>query len=64
MKLDLIMHSHGDILIIFSWERNQPSGHAGIYIGNNQYIHAPGSGKTVKISGGASSTFRHVFRFN
>ena len=59
------MYNHGDILIIFKSERvGKTSGHAGIYIGNNQYIHAPQTGDKVKISSGASSTFRHVFRFN
>lgn len=53
----------GDILIVFEDERPQNSGHAGIYIGNDQYIHSPQTGDVVKISSGAQATFRHVFRF-
>ena len=56
----------GDILIIFSNERTDgiSSGHAGIYIGNDSYIHAPNEGDVVKISSGAQAFFTHVFRFN
>lgn len=53
----------GDILIVFDSERGTSSGHAGIYIGNDQYIHSPQSGDVVKISSGAQSKFKHVFRF-
>lgn len=38
------------------------SGHIGIYIGNNQYLHAPHTGDVVKISNNASSQFTKVFR--
>lgn len=38
------------------------SGHIGIYIGGNQYIHAPHTGDVVKISGNASGSFTKVFR--
>ena len=38
------------------------SGHIGIYIGNDQYIHAPQTGDVVKISNNASSRFTKVFR--
>lgn len=54
----------GDILIIFKSERTASCGHAGIYLGNDQYIHAPQSGDVVKISTGAKSKFKHVFRFS
>lgn len=54
----------GDILIIFDTERSVSSGHAGIYLGNDQYIHAPRTGDVVKISTGAKSKFKHVFRFS
>ena len=56
----------GDILIIFPEERTDgySTGHAGIYIGNDSYIHAPGTGDVVKQSSGAQGFFRHVFRFN
>lgn len=53
----------GDILIIFGDERSSGIGHAGIYIGNDEYIHAPQTGDVVKISSGAAKTFKHVFRF-
>lgn len=52
----------GDILIIMGYERGTKDGHAGIYLGNNQYVHAPQTGDVVKISSGASEKFRHVFR--
>lgn len=54
----------GDILLIFNTERGTKYGHAGIYLGNDDYIHAPSSKDVVKISSGAHSKFRHVFRFN
>ena len=38
------------------------SGHVAIYIGNNQYIHAPRTGQNVKIASGASS-FTCALRF-
>ena len=53
----------GDILIIFGDERGKKDGHAGIYVGNDEYIHAPRTGDVVKISSGASKMFKHVFRF-
>lgn len=39
------------------------AGHAAIYLGNDTYLHAPSSGKTVTTATGASKRFRHVFRF-
>lgn len=53
----------GDILLILNTERNTTYGHAGIYLGNDEYIHAPQTGDSVKISSGAKSKFKHVFRF-
>ena len=38
--------------------------HIGIYLGNDQYIHAPHTGDVVKISSGAMGAFTNVFRFN
>ena len=38
--------------------------HIGIYLGNDEYIHAPHTGDVVKISSGAMSAFTNVFRFN
>lgn len=38
--------------------------HMGIYVGNDQYIHAPRTGDVIKISSGASSAFTNVFRFS
>lgn len=45
----------GDILYTY--------GHVGIYIGNNQYIHAPTTGDVVKISNNASGAFTHALQF-
>lgn len=53
----------GDILIVFNTERGTEYGHAGIYLGNDQYIHAPSTGDVVKVSSNAKSKFKHVFRF-
>ena len=39
------------------------TGHAAIYLGDDQYIHASQPGDVVKISSGAKEYFRHVFRF-
>lgn len=36
--------------------------HAGIYIGNNEYIHAPDVGDVVKISSGAKEAFTYAIR--
>lgn len=63
-EIDWSQAQPGDILVIFNTERGTTYGHAGIYLGNNEYIHAPQSGDVVKISSGAQSKFRHVFRFN
>lgn len=63
-EVDWSQAQPGDILIIFNTERGTSSGHAGIYLGNDEYIHAPQTGDVVKISSGAQSKFRHVFRFN
>lgn len=52
-----------------SWSEAQPGdlvwriGHIGIYLGNNEYIHAPEPGDVVKISSSANSQFTNVFRF-
>lgn len=53
----------GDILIVLASERGTTYGHAAIYLGNDQYIHSPKPGDSVKISNGAKSNFKHVFRF-
>lgn len=63
-EIDWNQAQPGDILIIFNTERGTSSGHAGIYLGNDEYIHAPQTGDVVKISSGAKSKFKHVFRFN
>lgn len=39
------------------------SGHVGIYIGSNKYIHAPQSGDVVKVSVNVKSLFTHYLRF-
>ncbi len=53
----------GDILLVTASERGTTYGHAGIYLGNDEYIHAPQTGDVVKISQNAKSKFKHVFRF-
>jgi len=40
--------SEGD-LVFFSTKRNGKISHVGIYVGNNEFIHAPGEGKTIKV---------------
>ena len=54
LPLDESLLQPGDIL----WK----SGHVGIYIGNNQYIHAPHTGDVVKVSSGISF-FTYAIRF-
>lgn len=57
-----------------SWSDAQPgdivwkddgnnNGHMGMYLGNDQYIHAPHTRDVVKISSGAQEKFMKVFRF-
>lgn len=45
----------GDIL----WK----SGHVGMYIGDNKYIHAPHTGDVIKISGNARGTFTYALQY-
>lgn len=53
-----------------SWDEIRPgdivwtNSHAGIYIGNDQYIHAPQAGENVKVASGARNAFDRVFRFS
>ena len=54
LLLDESLLQPGDIL----WK----SGHVGIYIGYNQYIHAPHTGDVVKVSSGISF-FTYAIRF-
>lgn len=54
LPLDESVLQPGDIL----WKK----GHVGIYIGNNQYIHAPQTGDVVKVSNGISY-FSAALRF-
>ena len=39
------------------------SGHVGIYIGNNKYIHAPTTGDVVKISNNANTAFSCALQY-
>ncbi len=34
--------------IVWTWDRS--FGHVGIYLGNNRYVHAPGTGRRVEIA--------------
>ena len=36
--------------LVFFYDEGGIPGHVGIYIGNNQFIHAPHTGDVVKIS--------------
>lgn len=36
--------------LVFFATRKRSVGHVGIYLGNNEFIHAPGKGKTVSIT--------------
>jgi len=36
--------------LVFFTTRKRTVGHVGIYLGNNQFIHAPGKGKTVSVT--------------
>lgn len=62
-EIDWSQAQPGDILLVFDYERDIGVGHAAIYLGDDEYIHAPQTGDVVKISKGASKTFKHVFRF-
>ena len=62
-EIDWTQAQPGDILLIFDNERSSGVGHAAIYLGNDEYIHAPQTGDVVKISKGAAEAFNHVFRF-
>lgn len=46
----------GDIL----WKQ----GHVGLYMGNNQYIHAPHTGDVVRIANNASGYFTYALQFD
>ncbi|MCM2973417.1 C40 family peptidase [Larsenimonas suaedae] len=48
----------GDLL--FFGPRGRAS-HVGIYIGNNEMIHAPGAGRTVRVSNITKRYWRHHF---
>jgi len=45
-KISRKMMKTGDLVFFKGWVR---TGHVGIYIGNGRFIHAPSSGKKVKI---------------
>lgn len=53
----------GDILIVHPEERGKGTGHAGIYLGGSDYIHAESSKTGVVISHDAKTHFKHVFRY-
>lgn len=53
--IDLSKMQPGDIV----WK----SGHVGIYIGDDSYIHAPQTGDVVKVSKNVKALFTHYLRF-
>jgi len=50
----------GDIICWRAYGSSKAATHVGIYIGNNQYIHASTTGKIVRISELGTSTSRYV----
>jgi hypothetical protein len=52
--------SEGD-LVFFSTKRNGDISHVGIYIGNGEFIHAPGKGKEITIESLSSSYFQRRY---
>lgn len=49
----------GDLL--FFNQNSKPSSHVGLYIGDNRFVHAPSSGKTVHISTLTNGYWRRHF---
>lgn len=45
-------------LVFFATDSSGQASHVGIYLGNDQFIHAPSRGKTVTLSSLSSSYFR------
>lgn len=48
-------------LVFFKTAVSRPISHVGIYLGNNKFIHAPSSGKRVKISSMTEKYWRKRF---
>ena len=48
-------------LVFFSTGGTRRISHVGIYIGNNRFIHAPGTGKTICMESLSSDYFRSRF---
>lgn len=49
-------------LVFFKTSPSRSVSHVGIYLGNNKFIHAPSSGKRVKISSMNDKYWRKRFR--
>ena len=48
-------------LVFFKTSRTRHVSHVGIYLGNNKFIHAPSSGKRVKVSSMNAKYWRKRF---
>lgn len=56
----------GDVVMIYNTEASGGVGHAGIYIGNDEFIHCSGNVHISSLSerqNGHPNAFRHAFRF-
>lgn len=56
----------GDVVMLYNGESSGGVGHAGIYIGNDEFIHCSGNVHISSLSerqNGHPNAFRHVFRF-
>lgn len=51
--------SRGDLL--FFDQEGKSSSHVGIYLGNNRFVHAPSSGKRVRVDTFTDSYWQHHF---
>jgi hypothetical protein len=61
-RIDKTQAQPGDL--VFFVTRGNGASHVGIYLGNNQFIHSPGAGRTVSIDSlGAAYYKTHLYGF-
>lgn len=53
-------HLRGGDLVFFATTRWAPS-HVGVYVGDGEFIHAPGEGKVVKVTPMSATYYRQRF---